>query len=163
MCSSSVRVDNSLGTVMTLRDARSTDMAAIRRVFRKAPMSNERDRALLQAHPEWLELSDAAVKERRTRVAVDEHDAVVGFATFHIDDGVAELEDLFVDPARMRRGVGRALVLDIAEQLRKMNFEMLEVTANPDAMAFYVYMGFEPDRFVDTEGYPALRMRRPIY
>ncbi|MHB1089115.1 MAG: GNAT family N-acetyltransferase [Acidimicrobiales bacterium] len=58
--------------------------------------------------------------------------------------------------------MGRALVIDISDQVRRMNFEMLEVTANPHAMAFYEYVGFKPDRLVDTDGYPALRMRRSI-
>lgn len=148
--------------MITLRDARLTDMPELRKVFLRASLSNEGDRPLLQEHPEWLELSDAAVREGRTRVAVDEGHVVVGFATHLISEGIAELEDLFVDPSDMRRGVGEALVIDISNQVRKMNFEMLEVTANPNAMAFYEYVGFVPDRLVDTEGYPALRMRRPI-
>ncbi|MHB1210370.1 MAG: GNAT family N-acetyltransferase [Acidimicrobiales bacterium] len=154
--------DNTVDMVFTVRDARLTDMAALRAIFLRASMSNEGDRLLLQEHPEWLELSDAAVGEGRTRVAVDERQAVVGFATYFIGEGIAELEDLFVDPASMRRGIGKALVLDICDQVRQMNFEVLEVTANPDAMAFYEYVGFKPDRLVDTEGYRAMRMRRLI-
>lgn len=145
-----------------LRDARLTDVPALRSVFLRASMSNEGDRSLLREHPEWLELSDAAVREGRTRVAVDEGRAVVGFAAYFISEGIAELEDLFVDPSHMRRGIGEALVIDISDQVRRMNFEMLEVTANRHAMAFYEYVGFEPDRLIDTDGYPALRMRRPI-
>ena len=125
-------------------------------------MSNENDRPLFLEHPDWLQLSDDAVREGRTRVAVDVGDAVVGFATYLITEGTAELEDLFVAPSHMRRGIGRALVIDISEQVRKMNYAMLEVTANPDAAAFYEYMGFEPYRLVATQGHPALRMRKPI-
>jgi hypothetical protein len=38
---------------------------------------------------------------------------------------------------------------------------MLEVTANPHAMAFYEHMGFVATHLVDTQFYPAPRMRRP--
>ncbi|MBW4077697.1 MAG: GNAT family N-acetyltransferase [Acidobacteria bacterium] len=147
--------------VFTLRDARLADMPQLRTIFMRASMFNEGDRILMQEHPEWLELSDAAVGEGRTRVAVEEDETVVGFATYFIAEGIAELEDLFVDPSSMRRGIGEALVLDISDQVRQMNFEVLEVTANPHAMTFYEYVGFEPDRLVETEGYPAMRMRRP--
>ena len=153
---------NTVDMEFTFRDARLTDMTELQGVFLRASMANEGDRPLLREHPEWLELSDASVREGRTRVAVDEGRAVVGFATYCISEGIAELENLFVDPSHMRRRIGETLVLDISDRLRGLNFEILEVTANPHAMAFYEYVGFEPDRLVDTMGYPALRMRRPI-
>jgi GNAT superfamily N-acetyltransferase len=126
-------------------------------------MSNENDRPLLLKHPEWLELSDDAVRERRTHVAVDQSDAVIGFATYLITDGMAELAEVFVDPLQVRCGVGRALVTVISEQVEEMKYESLEVIANPSAMAFYEHMGFEVDQLIDTEGSPALRMRKPIH
>ena len=72
-----------------------------------------------------------ACEKEGTRVAVDGEGTVTGFATHLISDGVAELEDLFVDPARMRQGIATALVLDISSRLHQLGFESLEVTANP--------------------------------
>ena len=146
---------------ISIRDAEMEDMADLRGVFRRSSLSNENDRGPLLEHPEWLVLSDTGVLEGRTRVALGGDDAVVGFATYLISDGVAELEDLFVDPPWMRRGVGEALVLDISARLKELQFETLEVTANPHAMAFYEHLGFEEARIVDTQFYPAPRMRRP--
>ncbi|MHB1210407.1 MAG: GNAT family N-acetyltransferase [Acidimicrobiales bacterium] len=137
-------------------------MPELRAVIMRASISNEGGRLLLQEHPEWLELSNAAVREGRMRVAVNGGQAVVGFATYSISEGIAELEDLFVDPSHRRRGIGQALVLDISNQVRQMNFDVLEVTANPHSVAFYEYVGFTPNRLVNSDGYPALRMRRPI-
>jgi ribosomal protein S18 acetylase RimI-like enzyme len=147
---------------IAIRGAFVDDMVEIEGVFRRASLSNENDRDLLMGHPEWLTLSEDGIREGRMRVAVDDHGTVVGFATYLIVDGVAELEDLFVDPSQMRRHIGEALVLDIALRLRELGFETLEVTANPHAMAFYRYVGFEDSHIVETEGYPAPRMRRPI-
>lgn len=146
---------------LLIRDAEATDMEDIQGVFRRASLSNENDRGLLQKHPEWLVLSDQGVREGRTRVAVDEDGDVAGFATHLISDGIAELEDLFVDPQRMRQGIAMALVLDIASRLHHLGFESLEVTANPHAMPFYEHLGFAADRIVNTPGYPAPRMSRP--
>jgi len=146
----------------SLRDARLTDLEDLRGVFRRASLSNEHDRGPLEQQPEWLVLSDNGVLEGRMRVAVGDDDAVVGFATYLVSGGVAELEDLFVDPGWMRRGIGEALVLDVSARLNEQHVEMLEVTANPHAMRFYEHMGFTELRIVNTQFYPAPRMRRPI-
>jgi ribosomal protein S18 acetylase RimI-like enzyme len=61
----------------------------------------------------------------------------------------------------MRHGIGRALVMDIAARLKELHFETLEVTANPHAMPFYEHLGFAEDRIIETQFYPAPRMRRP--
>lgn len=147
---------------ISIRDAEMSDLEDLRGVFRRASLSNENDRGQLLEHPEWLELSDSGVSEGRTRVAVGEGGAAVGFATYLISNGAAELEDLFVDPSWMRRGIGEALVIDISARLKTLHFEELEVTANPHAMAFYQHLGFVEAGMVATKFYPAPRMRRPI-
>ncbi len=154
-------VGQSTAMPVAIRDAEITDMDELQRVFRRASLSNEHDRELLEAHPERLVLSDEGVREKRMRVAVAADGTVVGFATYLISDALAELEDLFVDPRWIRRGIGAALVLDIWARLDEVRFERLEVTANPHAMAFYQRLGFAVDRVVDTPGYPAPRMSRP--
>jgi N-acetylglutamate synthase-like GNAT family acetyltransferase len=155
-------VEHTGAKAFTVRRARLSDMPGLQEVFVRASMSNENDRPLLLKHPERLELSDDAVRERRTRVAVDQSDAVIGFATYLISDGMAELAEVFVDPLHVRCGVGRALVTVISEHMQEMKYESLDVIANPSAKAFYEHMGFEADEVVDTEGSPALRMRKPI-
>ena len=145
---------------IAIRDAETTDIDDLQRLFRRASWSNENDRALLRENPEWLILSDQGVVEGRTRVALDDDGNVAGFATYLISDGIAELEDLFVDPSRMRQGIASALVLDISARLNRLGFESLEVTANPHAVAFYESAGFVELRTVDTSGYPASRMTR---
>jgi len=62
----------------------------------------------------------------------------------------------------MRRGIGEALVVDLSARLKELDFETLEVTANPHAMLFYEHLGFVEARIVGTQFYPAPRMRRAI-
>jgi GNAT superfamily N-acetyltransferase len=143
-----------------LRDATLADHGDLEDVFRRASLSNEDDRDHLLQHPEWLALSDRGIREGRMRLATDEDGVVVGFATFLVIGGVAELEDLFVDPDHRRRGIAEQLVLDISGRVRALGFETLEVTANPHAMAFYQYMGFVVSSQVETEFYEAPRMQR---
>ena len=86
-------------------------------------------------------LEPEGLAEGRTQVA-EEDGAVVGFATWAETDAGMELEDLFVDPKWMRRGIATALVNCVADLLRSRGADTLEVTASPDALAFYRAVGF---------------------
>jgi GNAT superfamily N-acetyltransferase len=73
----------------------------------------------------------------------EENGSVVGFATWaETDGGSIELEDLFVDPKWMRRGIATALVNCVCDVLRSRGAGTLEVTASPDALGFYRAAGF---------------------
>ena len=126
---------------LEIRTAVLEDLPALRAVFRAASLSNAGDRDALLAHPDALVLDHANVAAGRTRGAC-EASHVVGFATvLEGGDGV-ELEDLFVAPAWMRRGVATALVRDALERARDAGAQRLEVTANDHALAFYLWCGF---------------------
>ena len=99
-----------------------SDLDAVARVYRSASLSNASYRESLLAHPEYLVIGPEGLAEGRTQVA-EEDGSVVGFATWAEpesaeSDGSKELEDLFVDPAWMRRGIATALVNCIADVLR---------------------------------------------
>jgi N-acetylglutamate synthase-like GNAT family acetyltransferase len=115
----------------------------LRRIFRSASLSNEHDREVLLANSEALELSATGVREGRTRVATTRDGTIAGFVTVvPVTSSVLELEDLFVDPDWMRRGVGRRLVSEVAAHARGQGITHLQVTANPHADAFYRNAGF---------------------
>ncbi len=126
---------------LAIRDADLGDLKALKEIFRRASLSNESDRPLLTEHPEFLELSDTAIREGRTRAAVMAEMAV-GFATLAISGSIAELEDLFVDPDWMRRGVATALVADATVQARTSGATRIEVDANDHALRFYESAAF---------------------
>jgi GNAT superfamily N-acetyltransferase len=143
-----------------LRLGTPADLPAASRVYRSASLHNEGDRDNLLAHPEYLVLGPEGLAEGRTYVA-ELDGRLVGFATWaQIDgqDGTRELEDLFTDPAYMRRGVARALVRHVTGVLRARGVKRLEVSANPHALAFYHAAGFTETGVAETAFYPGLRM-----
>jgi steroid delta-isomerase-like uncharacterized protein len=144
-----------------VRTAAAGDLAALRAVFRRASLDNAGDREVLLAHPEVLVWSGEAIAGGRVRVAVEDG-ALVGFATTVPVAGGLELEDLFVEPDRMRRGLGRRLVEDVLEIARADGVEHVWVTANPHAMAFYTAVGFVPDGTAPTRFGPAPRLRLDV-
>ena len=101
-------------SIVRIRAACTSDLPALRDVFRRSSLSNEGDRDLLLARPEVLELADEGITEGRTQVAVGADDAIRGFITTRpVGACGLEIEDLFVDPDWMRAGVASRLVEDV--------------------------------------------------
>ena len=148
-------------TGVLIRDAAADDMTALSGVYRRSSLSNEGDRPNLLAHPETLEFSELAVQQGRTRAAVAEGE-IVGFASWLGAGDAFEIEDLFVEPGWMRRGIGQALVLDMIAIARGRGIGRVEVTANPHALAFYEKAGFVVYRQVVTRFRTAPRMRLDV-
>ena len=132
-----------------IRLGTSADLAAASCVYRRASLSNAGDRDNLLAHPEYLILGPEGLAEGRTHVA-EQDGSVAGFATWAETAGAIELEDLFVDPGYRRRGIATAPVSRIAEVVRALGAERLEVTANPHALGFYRAAGFADCGIADT-------------
>jgi GNAT superfamily N-acetyltransferase len=155
-----VRDDRDISPLLT-RAAAASDLPALRDVYRRSSLSNDDDRALLLARPELLDFAEAALREGRTRVAVDDG-RVVGFASTGVRGDAVELEDLFVDPDRKREGAGRALVEDVVAMARRAGRWCVEVDANRHALAFYTTVGFVGLGDVSLEFGTAIRMRLDI-
>lgn len=142
-----------------IRLATAADQSVLAEIYRRASLSNEGDRELLLANPQHLVFDSTGPREGRTVVAVDDHDRPLGFATtVELGEGALELEDLFVDPDHMRRGIARRLMLAVAERARANDAHRIEVTANPHADAFYRVVGFVPGEAVRTELGAGVRM-----
>ena len=144
---------------MRIRTASAADHDAVARIYREASLSNAGDRPHLLRHPEALDFPIEQLDRGYTVVAVGEDDSVLGFATAVPDDDGWELEDLFVDPRRMRRGVATRLVTELADRARRAGAGPVRVTANPHAAAFYRSAGFVPDGVTETRYGPAPRLR----
>jgi GNAT superfamily N-acetyltransferase len=145
-------------TDVPIRTAQVADLEELGEVFRRSSLANEGDRAVLSTTPEALALNAASVREGRTRAAVVDG-RIVGFATVLGTGDALELEDLFVDPDWMRRGIGLALVRDAAATARARGVLRIDVTANPHARAFYEHAGFVPVGTADTRFGTAPRLR----
>jgi GNAT superfamily N-acetyltransferase len=146
---------------LSIRTARLTDLPELTEIFRLASLSNDGDRQHLLDNPQYLELSDESIRSGRMRLA-ETAARPVGFATVVGDAPVVELEDLFVHPDWMRRGIATRLIADAVEQSRLRGATRIEVTANPHANAFYEHVGFRATASVDTTFGPGTRMELPI-
>ena len=146
---------------VAVRVAEPLDGSTVAAIYRRASLSNAGDRPQLLANPEVLELSSAALLEGRTRVATT-NGRVVGFVTTATAGEAVELEDLFVDPDWLRRGVATELIQRVVADARADGRGYLAVTANPHALAFYRRVGFVVEGIADTRFGSAPRLRLDV-
>jgi len=150
-------------TSVVVRAATDDDLPGLARIFRSASLSNPGDRAALLRHPEVLELPADLVSAGHTVVATVDGAGVVGFATARpTARDVLELDDLFVDPEWMRRGVARELIRALLVRARLRGISRIEVTANEHAADFYHASGFVPAGRATTRFGTAPRLRHEV-
>ncbi|HEX5406242.1 MAG TPA: GNAT family N-acetyltransferase [Pseudonocardiaceae bacterium] len=134
-----------------VRSGVPADLPVLAEIYRRASLSNAGDAAMLLAHPEALVFGGGGLAEGQTRVVTHTDGRIVGFATMRRAGEFFELEDMFVDPAWMRHGIGRLLVQDAMVIARREHMPRIEVTANPHAYSFYENTGFLHDSRIETE------------
>jgi GNAT superfamily N-acetyltransferase len=91
-----------------------------------------------------LSLSPEQIESSPVYVSLDSKGHVTGFyRLMPLDDGIAELDSLFIEPAAIGRGVGRRLWEHAVEVARSLGFAALEFQSDPHAEGFYLAMGAE--------------------
>jgi len=66
---------------------------------------------------------------------------IAGCCALVMRDSLAELEHMWIRPAHMGKGVGRALFNQIVERATTLNARVVELSADPNAEGFYQHMG----------------------
>lgn len=142
-----------------VRPALPAERAALEAIQLRASLVWEEYRADLEENPDAIVLSADSIEEGRVRVATVDGE-LAGFAEWSVSsDEEWELEGLFVDPARMRHGIGALLVSDVVRLARERGVRSLAVVGNPNALAFYRRAGFVEEGSVPTRFGPGIRMR----
>jgi len=150
------------GDATAIRPARVSEREALEALQRRSSMQGPMYRAQLEADPDAIELPPEQLEAGLVRVA-ERNGVVVGFSVLlEPSDGACELDGLFVEPDRMRAGVGRRLIEDATSIARDRGATRIDVTANPQALEFYEAVGFKPAGGAQTQFGPAPRMSLPV-
>jgi GNAT superfamily N-acetyltransferase len=99
-------------------------------------------------YPErWLELwkpqltySPEYFQENETWVA-EMNESPIAFYVMREKDGTAWLEDLWVLPEHIGKGLGKQLFVHAMDRARELGYETLQLEADPNAVGFYEKMG----------------------
>ena len=147
---------------MRIRDATAPEAASLEALQRRSSDVWEAYREQLAAHPDAIELPQSYIDNGWVRVALDDQGTPIGFSVVIPGTGPShELDGLFVEPAHMHGGIGRALVEDAAARASGRGAACLDVIAGP-AQGFYERVGFRLVGAADTRFGPAVRMRREL-
>jgi GNAT superfamily N-acetyltransferase len=145
-----------------IRTARRSEADRLRQIHRQASYIWPEDRPNLDANPQIFGVDPRALAAGRVRVAVDGAGKLLGFATWRPTEDDAELDDLFVEPEGMRRGIGSALVHDAAHRAGHAGLARLLVVGHPRTLKFYLRVGFIEEGPANTDFGPALRLARDL-
>lgn len=143
---------------LVIRMAVPEERDALEALQRRASLALVEYREQLEAEPDAIQLPMEQIERGQLFVAELE-DRLAGFAAVLVDDDVAELDGLFVEPDLWRRGIGTALVDVAVHEARRQGLAMM-VIANPSAREFYERCGFTLEGEAETRFGPALRMSR---
>ena len=143
---------------LTIRMARPEEREVLEALQRRASLALGEYNEQLEAEPDAVHLTLEQI-ERGEVIVAELDDRLAGFAAVIIDDDVAELDGLFVDPSYWRKGIGSALVDVAVHEARRQGLAMM-VIANPSAREFYEKCGFAVEGEAETRFGPALRMSR---
>ena len=124
-------------------------------------MVNERDREWMLANRDIAVFEGKGLDEGHVRIA-EVGGRMVGFVTALPEGDFLEIEDLFVDPEWMRRGIATALIEDVLGKARSSGIGRVEVSANDHALEFYKSVGFVEVGIVETGFRPAARMHLAV-
>lgn len=141
-----------------LRLARPNERLDLEELQHRASRALPQYRDQLDANPEAIELPLDQIERGYVMVA-ESLEGIAGFAVIVIDDGIAKLDGLFIEPRLWRRRVGSVLVEAAAHRARRAGLS-LTVIAAPAARQFYEKCGFSVEGEAETRFGPALRMSR---
>lgn len=148
---------------LTIRDARADERPSLDELHLRSSLIWEEDRGALLANPDALGVAPERIAEGRVRVAAAQDGRLLGFSVALAGEaGSWVLEDLFVAPEEMRRGVGRALVEDALERAVAEGAARMTVVAHRRNFPFYESVRFVPGEAVATRFGPAVQMSREL-
>jgi ribosomal protein S18 acetylase RimI-like enzyme len=154
-----MRPESSDDVAAVVRDATADEALALESLQRRASDVWPEYREPLAEHPEAIAPPHQAIAEGRVRVIADGSGSPLGFSVvLPVRGGRCELDDLFVEPDSMRRGIGRLLVHDLAERAAEAGATQVDVIANPNAVGFYARLGFTITGQASTQFGDAPRM-----
>jgi RimJ/RimL family protein N-acetyltransferase len=146
------------GATLTFRCATADERTDLEELQRRTALASAEYGQQILANPDAIHIPPEAVQQGHARAAIFEG-RIIGFSlVLPTKPATAELDGLFVEPAFMEQGLGRALVADAVAIAHQQGIKSLEVTSNPRAIGFYEKLGFIGDGPVATRFDRALRM-----
>ena len=128
-------------TRLQIRPPRADEHDRLRRIAAAAKGHWGYDADRVQAWADTMSFDSPATATRELYVADDKGRAAAWAALVHPRDNVTLLDDLWVDPPWIGRGVGSLLFRHALERAAALGADVMEWVAEPNALGFYEKLG----------------------
>lgn len=129
-------------TSLALRPMTPEDLAEVSRIGIESKSTWGYSPQEMQIFAEELTLSEAYLNGVIDAQVAIQHGKMLGYYTLRVhDDGVTELDYLFVSAARLNQGVGGQLLLAAIDSARRRGASTLLLISDPNAEGFYLRYG----------------------
>ena len=129
-------------TDVAIRSACPDEAGKLTDIAFRSKASHGYDLAFMEACRKELTVSLADFARRLLWIAEDGNGRLLGFAgLWPVENGVAEVDPVYVDPPYKGMGVGQALWAQLESQARLDGAKKLGLDSDPHAVGFYSRMG----------------------
>lgn len=95
----------------------------------------------MEAWKEMLTMSESYLTENTVYKLVQEE--ILGYYSFIIFENYVELDNLFIKPEKIGKGLGTFLLQHLLDEITKLGHHKIVLFADPNAERFYIKMGFQ--------------------
>ena len=128
---------------MTIEKAIASDSNVLTELTKKSKDYWGYGTAQIQAWEEALTVSKAYIEAKEVYKLIDGEVIIGYYAYFHEDTETARLDNLFILPEYIGKGLGKLLLGDFLERIRKDGIHTVTVHSDPNAEGFYKAFGFK--------------------
>ena len=90
-----------------------------------------------------LTITEDYIQEKEVYKLQSENNILGYYAYAKLDDNVIKLDNLFIRPSVIGKGLGKKLMIDLFERIQNMEFDRLVLDSDPNAQQFYSKLGFK--------------------
>ena len=127
---------------MDIRPAQPDEVALLSDLALRSKAAWGYESGMVDAFRDELSIDPASLAQWHIHVAAQDDD-LLGFYALSIwpDGTTAEIELMFVDPGRLRQGIGRTLWQHLLDTARSLGVTRILIDSDPFAEPFYRAMG----------------------
>ncbi len=147
--------------MVTIRPARVGEAASLTALCLRSKAHWGYDAEFMRRCVPSLTVSEESIGQGRVLVATDAAGRALGTVSVMPDGDAAELGLMFVDPAAIGGGIGRALFGEAVKLARRFGYRRMTILADVNAAPFYERMGARFLRHAPSDAIPGRTL--PFY
>lgn len=143
--------------MILIRQVKSADADRLTQIALSAKRHWDYPERWMESWTPQLTFTPEYFEENESWVAV-EGEKPIAFYTLEDDNGIAWLENLWVLPEYIGKGIGKDLFFHAVTLARGRGYKILQLEADPNAMGFYEKMGMKKigERQSEVDGSPRI-------